>query len=91
MPNTDESTREKQLHNELKEIASLGITVQLLVALSSLDTVGEPTGLRFKFPERNSKACFIHLDGELMTLMDNTELTYLCREYFKDSDIMKNF
>ena len=24
MPNTDESTREKQLHNELKEIASLG-------------------------------------------------------------------
>ena len=23
MPNTDESTREKQLHNELKEIASL--------------------------------------------------------------------
>ena len=24
MPNTDESEREKQLHNELKEIASLG-------------------------------------------------------------------
>ena len=77
MPNTDESTREKQLHNELKEIASLGIIVQLLVALSSLDTEGEPTGLRFKFPRRNSKSCFIHLDGELMTLMDLTSLNWL--------------
>ena len=48
--------------------------MQLLVALLSLDTEGEPTGLRFKFPQRNSKACFIHLDGELMTLMDLTLL-----------------
>ena len=74
MPNTDESTREKQLHNELKEIAPWEITVQLLVALISLDTEGEPTGLRFKFPQRNSKACFIHLDGEFMTLINSTLL-----------------
>ena len=48
--------------------------MQLLVAMVSLDSEGEPTGLHFKFPQRNSKACFIHLDGELMTLMDLTLL-----------------
>ena len=48
--------------------------MQLLVALIALDTDGEPTGLGFKVPQRNSKACFIHLDGELMTLMDLTLL-----------------
>ena len=46
--------------------------MQLLVALISLDTEGEPTGLSFKFPQGNSKACFMHLDGELMILMDLT-------------------
>ena len=48
--------------------------MQLLVALISLDTEGEPTGLRFMFPQRNSKACFILRDGELMKLMDLTLL-----------------
>ena len=51
--------------------------MQLLVPLISLDTEGEPTGLRFKFPQRSSKACFIHLDGELLTLMDLTLLNRL--------------
>ena len=51
--------------------------MQLLVALISLDTEGEPTGLRFNFPQRNSKACFSHLDGELLTLMDLTLLNRL--------------
>ena len=44
--------------------------MQLLVAILSLDAEGEPTGLRFKFPQRNSTACFMHLDDELMILMD---------------------
>ena len=70
MPNTDESTREKQLHNELKEIASLGNHCAAFGCANFFVTQGEPTGLRFKFPQRNSKACFFHLDGELMTLMD---------------------
>ena len=51
--------------------------MQLLVALISLDTEGEPAGLRFNFPRRNSKACFSHLDGELLTLMDLTLLNRL--------------
>ena len=44
--------------------------MQLSVAIISFDTEGEPTGLRFKFPQRNSTACFMHLDDELMILMD---------------------
>ena len=46
--------------------------MQLLVTLFSLDTEGEPTGLRLKFPQGNSKTCFIHLNGEFMILMDLT-------------------
>ena len=48
--------------------------MKLLVGLISLDSEGKPTSLRFKFPQRNLKACFFHLDGDLMILMDLTLL-----------------
>ena len=74
MPNTDESTREKQPRNELKEIASLGNHCAAIGRASFFGYCRESTGLRFKFPQRNLKACFMHLDGELMILMDLTLL-----------------
>ena len=67
MLNTDDSTGGKQLHNEFKGITSLGYHYAAFIVLASSDTEGEPTSLRFQFPQRNPKVCLMHLDGTLIT------------------------
>ena len=48
--------------------------MKVVVALISLTSEREPTILRFKSPQRNLKACFMHLDGEFMILISLTLL-----------------